>query len=159
MLQRLDFSVGDGIADDEWLAFCQMIPSMKSLKSLRISHNVFKSFSQSQTRVLSEALKQNTSLEHCHVFLGFWKEDWVREDRDQSISKMSLPLCFNRAGRRSISNLAMGQSLKPELWPLVLERAAKLEYYDVTDTWGNPGLSSRKPDAVYWLLQELFFPR
>lgn len=183
VLQRLDFSVDEQVGDDQWLTFFGKIPRMKSLKSLAIDHGIFGSFSEAQTRALLAALKRNNSLECCRVFNNLSllttraqsEQDmgdiildeaddvrtgahWAKDDPENLLARISVPLSLNRAGRRALQNRPLDQPiLKQELWPFVLERATELNYYSVEDNWKSPSLSSRRLDAVYWLLREIVF--
>lgn len=155
ILQRL-YIYNKGISEEKWIEFFEKIPRMKSLERLALTTEVFVKYSDSLRTALLDALWQNSVLESCKIYDDNDPE-LTNLDEKVFLSKVSIPVCLNRAGRNALRNSPSGQPLLKGLWPLILERAMKLKYYSVVDPWNSPSLTSTRTDAVYWLLRENLF--
>mmetsp|Transcript_42249 Transcript_42249/g.102099 ORF Transcript_42249/g.102099 Transcript_42249/m.102099 type:complete len:492 (+) Transcript_42249:42-1517(+) len=163
-LRRLVLSA-NRIGDNEAVVFFRKIPDMKYLRVLEMDDNPFiKRFCDRRglrgeednseplwLNVLADISWRNKSLDEIKLRSPHWYYDpdiW---------SKVCFPLWLNRGGRRDLepkdpsSNTPIGENL----WPLVLQRAGKISYYNPGSHW-KPEFDMGKPElnVVYWLLRE-----
>lgn len=140
--------LGRGMAEHVALLFCKL-PLMTCLRELDISCTSFCFESSWWMTILELTLWQNKSLE-CFYF-----EDIQESEFD---SKLSVPLSLNRGGRRAME-IGSREELPENLWPLILERASRIHYYDFCSTMEEADLESTRVDVVYWLLKEQMLGR
>lgn len=76
---------------------------------------------------------------------------------DSVLKRSNLLLHINHAW-----NPTSGKRLASNLWPLVLQKAMTLSYYqngvEWGGPWGKPTLTSPRLDISFWLLKEMVVP-
>mmetsp|Transcript_30079 Transcript_30079/g.72196 ORF Transcript_30079/g.72196 Transcript_30079/m.72196 type:complete len:465 (-) Transcript_30079:288-1682(-) len=151
-LESLELII-EGISEPTWIEFFQKLPRIKSLRNLGITFCPFDNHSEAFRACFLDAL-WNSNLES----VCFMDDDEDNEEVSQGFEEfrcqVSVPLGLNRGGRRALQNQCPDHPMYPNLWPLVLERAMKIDYYSVLDRWQSPTLETRRCDVVYWLLRE-----
>lgn len=131
------------MAEHVAILFCQL-PLMTCLRELDISSTFFRFEPSWWITILELTLWKNKSLE-CFYFEGIEEAEFD--------AKLSLPLSLNRGGRRAME-IGPRKPLQENLWPLILQRASRIHYYDFCSTLEEPDLESTRVDVVYWLLKE-----
>ncbi|CAJ1945262.1 unnamed protein product [Cylindrotheca closterium] len=138
------------IGEAEAVGFLRKLPQMTCLRHLSMSSNPF-CWTRSYMEVLADVVWRNKSLED----IRFEVNDLCPE-LAAMYSQISVPLSWNRGGRRALMQVESSSTgtLPPNLWPMVLERATRICYYEYGDEWHKPSWESTQPDVVYWLLQK-----
>mmetsp|Transcript_24348 Transcript_24348/g.59608 ORF Transcript_24348/g.59608 Transcript_24348/m.59608 type:complete len:471 (-) Transcript_24348:394-1806(-) len=131
------------MAEHVAILFCKL-PLMTCLRELDIYSTSFRFESSWWMTILGLTLWQNKSLE-CFYFENIKELEFD--------SRLRVPLSLNRGGRRAME-VGSPKELPENLWPLILERASQIHYYDFGGTLGEPKLESTRVDVVYWLLKE-----
>ena len=136
-LLNLDLS-SNRIGDAEVQGFATCIRGMRTgLKRLNLRVN---SFGLEGTTAILDALDSNTVLES----LELPKLDFI------SSQKLQHMTCFNRGGRRLLGS---EEGVCSAIWPLVLERANKISYYNnAGDKWMQPTDESNRANVIFSLL-------
>lgn len=136
------------IEEAEAVAFLRKLPQMTCLKHMSMSSNPF-FWSRSYMDILAIVVWQNKSLEG----IRFEAND-VCPQLEALYSQISVPLSWNRGGRRTLDSSPSDESLPANLWPKVLQRATRISYYNYDDEWQSPSSENTKVDVVYWFLKK-----
>jgi Ran GTPase-activating protein (RanGAP) involved in mRNA processing and transport len=118
----------NAIGDQGLLAFASRMANMKGLRYLDVQRNTITDRSK---KAMVAALEDNVEIERLDLD-GSW---------DPNKSRW---LCLNRGGRRLLQD---SDSVRPSLWPLILDRAYKMQF--------GRNQSAANVDVVYYMIRRL----
>lgn len=147
------------LSEGNAINFFRKLPQVKHLRRLILVNNPFLD-GDAWIDVLKDVMWQNTSLEQLVLCTDRKDKRSKRSKRmTNAISEIQVPLSLNRGWRQAMdySTAPHPKILPPNLWPLVLQRATRIGYYenDFEGDWIRPDCKTWGNDVQFWFLRKV----